>query len=102
MLSEVCIPQCGAGVDGVALDFPVAEADNSPCKAGDVFLVGDDDDGVAAPPDFLEDVHDLDGGFGIQVAGRLVGQDDGWVVDYGSGDGNPLPLAAGKFSRAAE
>ena len=40
-------------------------------------------------------------GFPVQVAGRLVGQKDGRVVDQGPGDGHPLHLAAGKLGRAA-
>ena len=43
--------------------------------------------------------HDLVGGFGIQVAGGLVGQDDIRVIDEGPGDGHALALPAGKLGR---
>ena len=41
----------------------------------------------------LEDRHDLGARFGVQVAGRFVGQDDGRIVDQRAGDGDPLLLA---------
>jgi hypothetical protein len=35
---------------------------------------------------------------GIEVAGRLIGQQDGRFDDQGPGDGNPLLLATGEFA----
>ena len=64
---------------------------------GDVFLVRDDDDGVAFPRKLLEQRHDFRAGLGIEIAGRLVGQQDGRLVDQRAGDGDALALAAGKF-----
>ena len=40
--------------------------------------------------------HDILAGFGVQVAGGLVGQDDGGLGRQGPGDGHPLLLAAGE------
>ena len=45
----------------------------------------------------VEEGHDLDAGFGVEVAGGLVGEDDGGAVDQGAGDGDALPLAAGEL-----
>ena len=45
----------------------------------------------------VERGHDLDAGLGVEIAGRLVGQDDGRAVDEGAGDGDALALAAGEF-----
>ena len=50
--------------------------------------------------DLLQDVHDLDGGLGVERAGRLVGQQDLGVVDKGAGNGHALHLAAGHLVRA--
>src|SRR5437868_6650936 len=36
---------------------------------------------------------------GVEIAGRLVGKQDAWLIDKGAGDGRPLHLAAGKLSR---
>ena len=45
----------------------------------------------------IEESHDFDAGLGIEVAGGLVGQDDGGAVDQGAGDGHALALAAGEL-----
>ena len=44
-----------------------------------------------------QQLHDLLARFGVQVAGRLVGHDDGRVVDQRAGDGHALLLPAGKL-----
>ena len=38
-------------------------------------------------------------GLGVEVAGRLVGEQDARPVDQGPGDGGPLHLAAGQLAR---
>jgi hypothetical protein len=43
----------------------------------------------------LNQVHDLLSGRGIQVSGRLVGQQHGGLHDHGSGDGHPLLFTSG-------
>ena len=45
----------------------------------------------------VEERHDLEAGFGVEVAGGLVGQDDGGAVDQRAGDGDALALAAGEL-----
>ena len=47
----------------------------------------------------FEKRHDFFAGFGIEVAGRLVGENDRGIVDQCAGDGDPLALAAGEFVR---
>ena len=42
----------------------------------------------------VEEGHDLVAGFGVEVSGGLVCEDDGGVVDQGAGDGDALALAA--------
>ena len=41
----------------------------------------------------LEQVHDVNRGFGIQVPGRFVGQDDGGIVNQCPCHSHPLPLS---------
>ena len=47
----------------------------------------------------IEQRHDLIAGLRVQVAGRLVGQDDRRPVDERARNGNALPLTAGKLVR---
>ena len=61
---------------------------------GDGVVVGDDHDGRPGPVELLDQVQDgLAGGL-VEVAGRLVGEDDGGPANEGAGDGDALALAA--------
>ena len=46
-----------------------------------------------------QQAHDIAAGVGVEVAGRLVGQQHVRAVDQGAGDGSPLHLAAGQLAR---
>src|SRR4051794_19750369 len=85
-------PGAGAVVD----DQAVAHPDDPLGVLGDVVLVGDQDDRLARVVEPAEHVHDLVARLGVEVAGRLVGQDDVGVVDQRAGDRHPLLLAAGE------
>ena len=52
---------------------------------------------VAIEP--LEDVHDLDARSRVEIAGRLVRQQQLRIVDERAGDCDPLLLAAGQLIR---
>ena len=43
--------------------------------------------------ELLKDVHDLDGCAGVEVAGRLVGEQDRRAVEQGARDSDTLLLA---------
>ena len=60
-------------------------------------FVGHQDDGVSLGVELIEQIHDLFAGLRIQVPGGLVGEDDGRVIDQGSGDGHALALSAGEL-----
>jgi hypothetical protein len=80
-------------------DDPSIDQDDQPVGVGGrVGVVRDHDDGLAElvgrPAQELEQIG---GGLGIQVAGRLVGEDDRRLVDEGPGDRNALLLAAGEL-----
>ena len=64
-------------------------------EVGQLFLVGDQDDQPFLR-DGLDDVHDLQSIAAVQVSRRLVGDDDGRVLDDGPGDADSLPLTAGQ------
>ncbi len=59
--------------------------------------MGDHDDGVAFGVDALELFHDGEGGVGVEIARRFVGEDDFGVGDDGAGDGDALLLTAGEL-----
>src|SRR5579862_1777960 len=46
----------------------------------------------------LEDRHDFDAGFGIERSGRLVGQDELWIVDQAARDRDTLLLTSGQLT----
>ena len=64
---------------------------------GHVGLVRDEDDGDPVPVQLLEHRHDLDAGAGIEVARRLVGQNQDRVIDQRTRDGDPLLLPSGEL-----
>src|SRR5439155_13350629 len=83
----------------VAVNLAVANVNDAMGARCDVVLVGDQNDSVACPLQPVEQVHDFDAGSRVQVAGRLVGQDDGGMVHQGAGDGDALALPAGELGR---
>src|SRR5215472_6297157 len=84
-----------------ASDPPVGEEDDPVGVAGGHRVVGDHDDRLAelahAP---AEQVQDLRTGPGVEVAGRLVGEDDLRSADQRPRDGDPLLLPAGQLGGA--
>jgi hypothetical protein len=87
----------GALRGGVGEDLAVADVDDAMGVLGDVGFVGDEDDGVAAGVERVKEGHDFVAGFGVEVAGGLVGEDDGGPVDEGAGNGDALALTAGEL-----
>ena len=55
---------------------PSLHDDDARRVLGDVGLVRDEDDGDPGAPELLEERHHLDAGARVEVAGRLVGEDD--------------------------
>ena len=83
----------------VLFDLAVADVDDAVSVHGDIVLVRDQYDGVALLVQALEQRHDFVAGRGIEVAGRLVRQQDRRIVHQRAGDGDALPLTAGKLVR---
>src|SRR3954470_15266490 len=64
-------------------------------------VVGDHDDGLPGLPDAgAQQAQHLSAGRGVQVAGRLVGEDDVGAGEERPGDGDALLLPAGELVRA--
>src|SRR5712671_7549146 len=68
---------------------------------GEGSLVGDHDDGHAEGVlDFAEEEEDLLAGGGVEIAGGLIGEEDGGLIYESAGEGAALLLAAGEFAGA--
>ena len=67
-------------------------------ERGQLFVMGDDDESLAeAVAEIEEELVQLLLVLGVERTGRLVGQDDGGIVDKGAGHGDTLLLAARQF-----
>ena len=83
----------------VGADHTVAQGDDPVgVKLGELRIVCDHDD-KAFFGNFLQQVHDLNTGVGIERAGRLIGKQNFWVIDKSAGDGDTLHLTAGHLAR---
>src|SRR5262249_30171625 len=95
---------CGGSAPGevrrIRDNAAVLEADDAGSVIGDLLFVGDQDDGnSAAVFQLLKDVHHLNAGAAVEMAGRLVGEEDRWSVQERPGDGHTLLLASGQLIR---
>src|SRR5262249_3024862 len=61
-------------------------------------IVGREEDGGPALVDLLEEAEDVDGELRVEVAGGLVGEDEGRLADDGARDRDALLLAAGEHA----
>ena len=69
-------------------------------KLGGLRVVGDHDDGLAVlAVELLQQAEDLLGGLAVEVAGRLVADQQRRIGDDRAGDGDALLLAAGQLAR---
>ena len=83
----------------VGADHTVAQGDDPVgVKLGELRIVCDHDD-KAFFGNFLQQVHDLNTGVGIERAGRLIGKQNFRVIDKSAGDGDTLHLTAGHLAR---
>jgi len=79
----------------VVLDSTVAHAEQDRRQRGDVAIVCDEDEGLAVGrDDVAEKGEDLAAGVGVEVPGRLVGEEDAWSVGERARDRDALLLAA--------
>src|SRR3954447_12075774 len=86
--------------EGAGLDQAVADADGPPGGVRDVRVVRHQDDGdPLLRVELLEHLEDLLARARIEVAGRLIGEQERGVIDQGPGDRDALLLAAGELRR---
>ncbi len=67
--------------------------------ANELAVVRRDEDGRAARVDLAKEVHDFERQIGVEIAGRLIGEDDGRIVHEGARDRDPLLFAARELHR---
>ncbi len=68
--------------------------------SGDDGIVRDHQDGFPVPVHkFLDESHDFVSALAVQVAGRLVTEEESGIGNNGASDGHALFLAAGKLPR---
>src|SRR5436305_521694 len=75
----------------------IANIDHAVGILGYVGFVGDQDDGIALFMQVGKQGHDFVAGLRVKISGRLVCQDDRWIVDESAGNRDALPLSAGKL-----
>lgn len=78
-------------------DAPVRQADHPLTVCRYIRFMGHHDDGLAFSMQFIKQLHDFPGCFGVQVAGGFIGQQNRWLTYQGPGNGYPLALATGQF-----
>ena len=61
---------------------------------GTIRAVGYHDDGHPLLVESVEQLHDFPAGFGVEVAGGFIGQQNRRLVNDGAGDGNALIFSA--------
>ena len=79
-------------------NFPVLEGDHPAGAAGQIIVMGDHQYGFTTGSQPDQQVEDLFCCVRIQVAGRLIGNDDLRVVSQGASNGCTLLLPAGELA----
>ena len=66
------------GVLGVAFDNTIAQSDDAVGILSDIFFMGNQNYRVAVFVYFVEEIHNFNRGFTVEISGWLIGQDDRW------------------------
>ena len=83
--------------DRIVHYLAVADVENAFCLTGEVRSVGHHHNGSALMVQVFQQRHYLLAGFTVQVAGGLIGQDDGRIVRLRPCNRHALLLAAGEL-----
>ena len=75
----------------------IEHVDDASSVGSESRVVSDHNNSIAGGVDIAELFHNDVGGARVEIAGRLVGEDDFGVGDEGTGDGNTLLLTAGEL-----
>src|SRR5690625_2038346 len=85
-LNWLNILQLGAGQNGmlnsfVDLNQSISQPQNPPGMIGDIILVSDQNDGISGPVELFKKAHNLIPSLRVQISGRFISQEDGWIID---------------------
>ena len=83
----------------IADDLAIDDAHGAISLGRDLGVMGDHDDGVAGGIQPAEHRQDLGPGAGVEIAGRLIGEDQARSAGQAAGDRHTLHLAAGQLHR---
>src|SRR6266481_1303382 len=83
----------------VFADFSIAKDEHTLCELRNIMFVRHYNYGQALVVQRLEYLHDFDRGAAVEIAGRLVGEQDRWMVHQGTGNRNSLLLSARHLRR---
>jgi hypothetical protein len=86
-----------AGPSVICHDSPVIERDPAACMFGDIQGVRHHKDGTAIPVQMPKQRQDLIAGLAIKRSGRLVRQDESWMIYNSTSDDDALLLATRKL-----
>ena len=78
----------------IAFHFAITDANNPMSMFGNIGLVRNKNYGVPLIMEILEQHHDLFAGFGIEIPGWLISEDNGGIGDQCPGNCNALSLTA--------
>ena len=78
-------------------DPAVQHVDDAASLRGQALVVGHDEEGGAVAIEPAKEVEDLAAGGGVELTGRLVGEQDRRPVGQRAGDGHPLHLSTGEL-----
>src|SRR6266581_4676441 len=78
-------------------DPAVSKLDHAPRKAGNIGFVRDQHDRQALLVQLLQDIDNLHGGTAVEIAGRLIGQQDRGPVYQRASNRDALLLSAGEL-----
>ena len=80
--------------DPVADDATVQHVNHAPCRARELFIVRDDEDGHSVAIQPIEQRNHFAPRLRVELAGRFVGQQKGRSIGECTRDGHSLLLAA--------
>src|SRR4051812_43932875 len=84
----------------IGFNLTIAHANDAFGPGSDVVFVRYHDDRLACDVEPNEHLHDLVAGFRIEIASRLVRENDVRIIDQSTGDGDALLLATRQLHRA--
>src|ERR1051326_7128418 len=81
----------------IAVHSPISQPNGPPPAPRNVLVVRHENERLAASMEFVEHAQNFRAGSGVEIPGRLVGEQNEWVIDQRACNRHALLLPAGKF-----